>query len=333
MNHLPPTPKVLIADIDSETNAVVERLVSEAGFSVLIAADGPSAARALVQHRPQIVILGNMPESDRPALGDAIAAVRATHFTHVVMLTSHAPRSHLVAAWELGVDSFLGKPVIQYELLARLRSAVRALDLHIEIDRCARKGLFNWRRSRVHARLTEMAHTDELTGLSNLLYGLDRLDEIWSLAQRHNHDLAIAIVDVDDFKRLNDAVGPDEADKVLQQVGAALARGVRDTDVACRVGGQEFLLIFPDEKAEEILPALDRCRRGVEACVKPSPDLNVTISVGVAQRTFNMKALADLMRATDGALFEAKAAGKNQIVVAAPGMMPKAPAAGRENAA
>jgi two-component system cell cycle response regulator len=284
---------------------------------VLIAADGAGAVRALVGHRPQIVILGKMPEADRPALRDAIATLKDTHFTHVIMLTAHSPRSRLMAAWEVGVDEFLGKPVREHELLARLRAGVRALDLHKAIERCYRKGLFNWRRSRVHASLTEMSNTDEQTGLRDLRYGLERLDEVWLLATRHDHDLSIAIVDVDDFKRLNDTYGPDAGDSVLQQVGAALGRAVRELDVACRVGGQEFLLVFPDERSTDILPALDRCRRGVEACIKPAPDCHVTISAGVAQRTSGMSDLPDLLRAADGALFDAKAQGKNQIVVAA----------------
>jgi diguanylate cyclase (GGDEF)-like protein len=119
---------------------------------------------------------------------------------------------------------------------------------------------------------------------------------------------------------------------VLAQVGAALGRAVRELDVACRVGGQEFLLVFPDERAKDILPALDRCRRGVEACIKPAPEASVTISAGVAERTRGMRDLPDLLRAADGALFEAKAQGKNQIVVAE-AMTPVSPKPARENAA
>ena len=333
MSKLPETPKVLVADMDPATSGPIERMVSEAGFPVLIAADGAGAVRALVGHRPQIVILGKMPEADRPALRDAIATLKDTHFTHVIMMTAHSPRSRLMAAWEVGVDEFLGKPVTEHELLARLRSGVRALDLQRAIERCYRKGLFNWRRSRVHTSLTEMSNTDEQTGLRDLRYGLERLDEVWSLAARHNHDVSIAIVDVDDFKKINDTCGPEAGDAVLQQVGAALGRAVRGLDVACRVGGQEFLLVFPDEKAQEILPALDRCRRGVEACIKPAPDVNVTISAGVAERAPGMQELTDLLRAADGALFDAKAQGKNQIVVAAPGLMPMSPKPAREHAA
>jgi diguanylate cyclase (GGDEF)-like protein len=332
MSKLPETPKVLVADIDAATSGQIERMVSEAGFPVLIAADGAGAVRALVGHRPQIVILGKMPEADRPAIRDAIATLKDTHFTHVILLTAHSPRSRLMAAWEVGVDEFLSKPVKEYELLARLRSGVRALDLHKAIERCYRKGLFNWRRSRVHSSLTEMSNTDEQTGLRDLRYGLERLDEVWSLAQRHDHDLAVAIVDVDDFKKLNDTHGPEAGEAVLSQVGAALGRAVRELDVACRVGGQEFLLVFPDERSNDVLPALDRCRRGVEACVKPAPDVKVTISAGVAERTRGMRSLPDLLRAADTALFEAKAQGKNQIVVAEGGH-PVSPTPARENAA
>lgn len=324
-------PRVLVADIDPATSGLVERQVSAAGFPVLIAADGQSACRALVQHRPPIVILGKLPEADRPALREAIYALKATDFAHVIMMTAHATRSRLVAAWEVGVDEFLGRPFTEHELLARLRTAVRSLDLEAEIRRCARKGLFSWRRSRVHTRLCEMAQTDELTGLANLACGLERIDEVWSLAQRHGHDLTVAIVDVDDFKRINETCGPDIGDAVLQQVGAALGRSVRDTDLACRVGGQEFLLIFPDEPAAAILPALERCRRGVEACIHPTPEAPVTISAGIAERRSSMTTLADLLRAADGALFSAKAAGKNQIVVASAG--PTSAKSGRENAA
>ena len=329
------TPKVLVADADPQTAARVERQVSEAGFPVIIAVDGPGACRALLQHRPPIVFLGHMPADDRPALRDAIGALKQTAFTHVTMLTAHAPRSRLIAAWEVGVDEFLTKSFSNHELLARLRTAVRAIDLDAEMRRNARQGLSSWRRSRVQSRLAEMAQADELTGLANLRYGLERLDEIWSLAARHEHDLSIAIVDVDDFKALNDTYGPEVGDVVLQQVGGALGRGVRDTDIACRVGGQEFLLIFPDETAAEILPALDRCRRGVEACIHPLPDLRVTISAGVAERGRGTVELSEFLRAADGALFEAKAAGKNQIVVAPTAEAPQTPGtrAGREHAA
>ncbi len=175
----------------------------------------------------------------------------------------------------------------------------------------------------VAARLTEQARTlahaaavDALTGLFNRRYFETRLDEEISRARRYGLDLALLVIDADDFKQLNDRLGHLTGDRVLRTMADTLRRSVRGFDVCTRFGGEEFAILMPGSHAAAAVQSAERIRQRIEShrfdlLLIPS-ELHPTISVGVAVLTAS-DAAADLIARADRALYQAKAEGKNRV--------------------
>ena len=158
-------------------------------------------------------------------------------------------------------------------------------------------------------RLVEEAHTDWLTGLHNHRYYHERLRVELERAHRHNRPLSLIVFDLDDFKLLNDAHGHQEGDLVLRRVAAAAGEDLRASDVACRIGGEEFALLLPETGKRAARAAADRlCAR-----VRALPGhRRITVSCGVASFPGDATTVADLHAAADAALYLAKDRGKDR---------------------
>jgi diguanylate cyclase (GGDEF)-like protein len=163
------------------------------------------------------------------------------------------------------------------------------------------------------------AITDALTGLRNRRYGMARLDDAVFAAKRYGSGLAVAMCDIDHFKRVNDTYGHPAGDAVLREVGGRIAASVRKADIAVRYGGEEFMLILPEAAADKLLPIGDKVRRVIaEAPVALSAGiapLSITLSVGVAAFHSATDSAETLIARADGALYRAKESGRNRVEV------------------
>ncbi len=175
-------------------------------------------------------------------------------------------------------------------------------------------------RTMRHAQvqLYEMARRDALTGLSMRHVGMERLAEETARALRQGEPLAVCMIDLDDFKRINDELGHHVGDAALTAVGAAIAARVRPYDTAARVGGEEFLIVMPNTREDEARVVVDRLREGVlsVALRVPALDRAITCSAGIAvlDPAYPENSHALYVRA-DSALLEAKGTGKNRSTV------------------
>jgi diguanylate cyclase (GGDEF)-like protein len=175
-------------------------------------------------------------------------------------------------------------------------------------------------------RLRVLSTHDALTALYNRAYFVERLGEELVRARRYQHPLAVAIVDIDHFKRVNDTWGHDAGDSALRRVSQHLRRGMRRTDTVARYGGEEFALIFPETSAEEAVAKLDRVRERLAASpisvAGASEPIAITFSGGVAAAGADGEGGEDLMTCADLRLLAAKNAGRNRITGAS-GLMPE----------
>lgn len=167
------------------------------------------------------------------------------------------------------------------------------------------------------AKLRELSVRDPLTGLFNRRYMEETLDREISRALRKNLPLAVVMVDIDGFKTINDTFGHVPGDDILLKVATFLGGSVRQSDVACRFGGDEFLLILPECALEEAFHRADDMRRAVEAMAF-SPDKvkkseRVTLSFGVAALPDDGDTREELLSAADKALYASKRAGRNRV--------------------
>ncbi|QKV17979.1 PleD family two-component system response regulator [Oricola thermophila] len=224
-----------------------------------------------------------------------------------VILVADADDDELVGrALELGVNDYIVRPADPNELIARLRTQVR------------RKRYHDGLRANI-AQSIELAVIDGLTGLYNRRYLETHLETLVARARSRERNLSLLITDIDRFKTVNDTYGHDAGDDVLREFARRLRDNVRGMDLACRYGGEEFVIVMPDTSAEVAADIGERLREQIERdaflVANGADSLPVTVSVGVAtlSRDGDEDARA-LVKRADEALYEAKAAGRNRVV-------------------
>lgn len=175
------------------------------------------------------------------------------------------------------------------------------------------------KRQEVEDRLRQMVITDSLTGTYNRRHFMEWADKEISRAQRYPRPLAVMILDLDNFKEINDSLGHAAGDEALRQVVAVCAYNVRVQDMLARLGGDEFVIGLPETPLEGAAQLAERLRREV-ACTVPlaaSGAAELTVSIGLAVLGPDDRNVQGLLARADRALLEAKAAGKNRVLVAA----------------
>ncbi|PIK71612.1 diguanylate cyclase, partial [Methylobacterium frigidaeris] len=169
-------------------------------------------------------------------------------------------------------------------------------------------------------QLRDQSIRDVLTGLYNRRYLLERGRSEVQRAQRLGATVSLLSVDVDHFKAFNDNFGHDAGDTVLRAVSEVLQRGSAPTGVACRFGGEEFLILMPGTAAPDAVAVAEMIRRDVEAMTirYAESDLpRISVSIGVAAYPGSGRTLQEVMRVADATLYEAKRAGRNRVVLSA----------------
>lgn len=168
-------------------------------------------------------------------------------------------------------------------------------------------------------KLIERANTDSLTSLHNHRYFQERLRSELKRADRYNRPLSVIMLDIDDFKILNDTHGHPVGDAVLQEVAEIMRQGARgDIDIVCRYGGDEFSIILPETDSVCAAPVAERIRENVANHVltgKNGADVSATISIGVAEYPVHSSEREGLIMAADLALYQSKSLGKNRMTV------------------
>ena len=230
-------------------------------------------------------------------------------YTYFIFLTALAHKNAILEGMQGGADDYLAKPLDLDELRARLIAAERVTELHHRLAEQAQS------LEQPNQKLFEMARTDPLTGLGNRLQMLETLTVLQARAERYNNSYAIAMCDLDRFKGYNDTLGHVAGDSVLRRVADILRQTTRDTDSVYRYGGEELLILLPEQTLASAELAGERIRRAVAgaAIVHPgnAPFGIVTISIGIA--AFDQTAgrsFDTVIAEADAALYEAKGTGR-----------------------
>ncbi len=166
------------------------------------------------------------------------------------------------------------------------------------------------------AKLRSQALRDPLTGLYNRRYMEDSLQRVTQLAQRERQEVSVVMIDLDHFKRLNDQHGHAKGDAVLRDAAAVITNQLRESDIACRYGGEEMLVVLPNCGIEMAVHKAERLRVAIAALSQPGID--VSASFGVATIPSTSSTMRDVMHAADTALYAAKEQGRNRVVAAPP---------------
>ncbi|CAN5828361.1 diguanylate cyclase [soil metagenome] len=306
--------RVLIAEDDAVSRMILRRSVEELGHECLAARDGVTALE-LYRNTPEVDLVISdwmMPGVDGLELCRLVRTDKRDRYTYFIFLTALGDRNHLLAGLAAGADDYLSKPLDRDELQVRLVSARRVTELH------RRLSAQNEQLGRLNSRLFEESREDALTHLGNRLRLDEDLEVLEARSRRYGHSYAVALCDVDSFKAYNDHYGHLAGDEVLKEVAEAITRHRRSGDTAYRYGGEEFLIVLPEQTLQAATSTADNLRKTVErlgilheANVPPGI---VTISAGVAAlSTRDSKSAEELMEQADAALYRAKKAGRNRV--------------------
>lgn len=297
-------PKILLVEDSAVQRSILTRQLTEHGFEVLSAVDGEEAVALARSVLPDLILLDLMlPKVDGLEVCRRLKASSHTASVPVVFITSSRSPEEKIKALECGAHDFLTKPVMQQELLIRIR--------------------FLLRQKQLVENLAEQARKDPLTGLSNRRQLMSDLSLEMERAKRYGTPLALILLDVDHFKKYNDSYGHPAGDEVLRQVARLLTLNVRAFDKVARYGGEEFVVILPQTNLPGAVAAAEKLRRVVEGHPflggETQPGGKLTVSLGVAGFPGHAGSVDDLLQRADQAMYRAKAAGGNRVVVAGPG--------------
>ncbi len=301
--------RVLVVQAEQAERAFQRALFTEAGMSVVEACSGAEALDFLATDRPDLVVLGRtLPDMDGL---DLLPRFKSGELDFVpVLVASHrGETAERVRGLQLGADDYIPRPCDPAEFLARAKALLRTKQAHDRIRK-------------LHTTLEQMVVSDPLTGLHNRRYLMDRMLQEMQRSDRHGEPLALAMIDLDAFKPINDQFGHVLGDKVLRAVGSAISKSVRVSDIAARYGGDEFAVILPQTPAEGAMRVCERLLRNISEVIlqdETGRSFRITASLGLAYYPADdIETPEDLVHSADGALYGAKRSGKNRFTAVRP---------------
>ena len=293
-------PKVLVVDDVPDNLKLISYELSDHGYEVFTAQDGPQALRVARAALPDVILLDvMMPGMDGIEVCRRLKSDPVLQPIPVVMLSARELESDIIAGLDAGAQDYVTKPFNARILLARVRSAVRAKMDHDRIVDLNR-------------RLAEQATVDGLTGAKNRSYLHDAMTQAMSLSRRRELPLSLVMLDVDHFKAYNDTYGHPAGDDVLCAVVSVLKGVLRGYDIVARYGGEEFVILLPATDVAASRLAAERLRSGI-AC-HPWTHRPITASLGVATTDLGHAEPESLLNRADQALYHAKRNGRNRVV-------------------
>jgi diguanylate cyclase (GGDEF)-like protein len=296
---------LLVADARADDRAALRKAVAETGLfdRIVEAADGLRALRVLLAEPVDVVVCDlELPQLDGEKLLRMRRESRAGEPCFVFLTSSPDPQRR-VRLLEQGAHDVLAKPCHAGEVAARVARQLRVRRLRTELVE-------------KNAELARLSSVDAVTGLRTRRYVQDLLSIEYLRARRYRTSLALQMVDVDGFKGLNDAHGHPAGDAVLRGVAERITRTLRATDTAGRWGGDELVVVLPQNTKRGAAVAAERWRAAVAAAPFQTPGgarVGVTLSVGIAELEPRFASPGELVAAADRALYAAKRKGRNRV--------------------
>lgn len=311
-----PSLRILLVEDDDDTRAVLALSICSLGHDCRAVPDGQSALAALAASPVDVVVSDwQLPGMSGADLCRQIRANESGSYTYFIFASAHHDRERLLEGMSAGADDYQRKPLDLDDLEARLIAAARVVALHRRLaereSSLQRDSSTLWATSRI----------DALTGVGNRRRMDEDLAACWCRHERYEHPCTVAILDLDRFKDVNDTFGHLAGDEALKEIARVIRASIRASDSLFRYGGEEFLVLFPEQSLASSLTAVERIRRDIDLLGVPRSRRGhcVTVSAGVAEldRSIDDSVPTWLGRA-DTALYFAKNGGRNRVVTAVP---------------
>lgn len=300
----PSRPTILIVDDMKENIVFLSRLLKDQA-DIIFAADGKSALEKAASQQPTLILLDiSMPEMDGFEVLKQLKASSLTADIPVIFVTGIPDTDTEEKGLNMGAIDYITKPFAPSVVKARVRNQLRLYRLNHELIT-------------TNAELTRMAMTDPLTGIFNRRHFMNATVNELQRFHRNSHPVGMVILDIDNFKHINDEFGHDTGDRVLVHTAATCKTLLRINDVFGRIGGEEFTVLLPETPLEEASTIAERLRELI--CNSPlelsSGQLSYTASFGVTKLHTGDQSSEQALKRADLALYRAKANGRNNVVV------------------
>ncbi|SIR16817.1 response regulator receiver modulated diguanylate cyclase [Rhizobium sp. RU35A] len=270
----------------------------------------PQAALFQAAESPVDLVIVNAAgdEYDPLRLCAQLRLLERTRFLPLLLVTDTGDEDMVIRALDLGVNDYIMRPVDPNELVARTLTQIK-------------RKRYNDRLRASLSQTIELAVTDGLTGLSNRRYLDSHLKTLFNRAASRMRPLSVCMTDIDRFKQVNDTYGHDTGDEVLREFARRIRSTVRGADLACRYGGEEFVVVMPDTDAAAAAAIAERLRAIIEGepfvLNQGTQRLSITASIGIASNASGIDTPEHLLKQADRALYAAKLAGRNRVVASA----------------
>lgn len=296
--------KILVADDSIVSRHLLNAILSKWGYEVVLAGNGLEALAVLQgPDAPPLAILDwMMPEMTGLEVCRKVREQSREPYTYILLLTARSLKEDLIQGMEAGADDYVVKPFDQHELKVRLRAGTRLIELQAELL-SAREAL------------REQATKDSLTNIWNRCSILDTLKSELGRAERETRSVGVILVDLDNFKNVNDTYGHHAGDIVLQEAAQRMRNSIRNYDSIGRYGGEEFLILVPGCDEKGTLAQAERLRAilAEEPIQLADTMITLTASFGCTTACFGKRLTGEaLIRRADEALYLAKRRGRNR---------------------
>jgi len=293
--------------IDNRGN-LIDRMKAAVGNKHVIACcDDPQQAARIASdgHYELLIVNLDLDNYDGLRLCAQLRSLERTRQIPILIIVDTDDHQRMIRALDMGINDYLIRPIDRQEFLARVNTQVRRWRFTERLRKNVQQSL-------------EMAVTDPLTGLYNRRYMSVHVGTMVDTAANRGKTISVLALDVDHFKAVNDSYGHDAGDEVLKELARRIKANIRNIDLACRTGGEEFIIALPETDVEVAYKVAERLRRAIAGKVfnagPEAGNLTVTVSIGVAELESAAESLDDIVKRADEALYRAKRQGRNRVI-------------------
>lgn len=307
--------KILVVEDDLVSRKLLQKIFSDWGHEVFTADNGQQAWEIMQTDNPKFVIADwVMPVMDGVSLCRKIRSSYMQGYVYFVLLTGKDKKEDIVEGLDAGADDYVTKPFDRGELQVRIRAGERILELEKELTHKNRE------LQCLNLKLEKLIRIDPLLDIGNRRSFYETIEKTHNRAFRYSQGYGVVMCDVDHFKTYNDTYGHIAGDQALKSVADALKLSLRTSDDIFRYGGEEIVIVLPEQDIDKTLLVAERLRKDVEALSiehKGSDKGILTISCGISafDREHKVDKWEIILDRADKALYSAKAAGRNKVCV------------------